>query len=410
MGTVFIGMDVSKDDFKAAGKDETNTLVMPARTYRHDQPGLTEFMADVRKVREQLGSSAVFGMEATGIYHLSAYQHLLEAGARVKVFNALELKRFKNRLRKTKTDALDAMAIAEALILSREPNYHPTAEPELVRLRELCRLRSRLVEKRGVCKKQVIRDMDVLCRGYSDMSRDILSPNSIAVLKAVVRSTRLFKIGTDELAAVLKDYMPEKAAAEKAGKLTELFHNAVIPEHMRESCILEIHMLVQQYELLAQQINRVERRIESIVAEANPRMLTTPGLGILTVGIILGELGDLNRFRSARQLTAFTGLDPSIMESGRSRRTGHISKRGSRMLREALYNAALAASRVNPVCRALYQRLRKNGKHHKVCMVAVARKLLHIAYSVETKQKDFYVPSYIATAQVEDEKSATEAA
>ena len=69
------------------------------------------------------------------------------------------------------------------------------------------------------------------------------------------------------------------------------------------------------------------------------------------------------------------------------------------MLREALYGAALPASRVNPVCQQFYQRLKAKGKHHKICMVAIARKLLHIAYSVETKQRDFYVPAYITEQQ-----------
>ena len=158
---------------------------------------------------------------------------------------------------------------------------------------------------------------------------------------------------------------------------------------------MELHMLIQQYELLKQQVCRIEKRIENGVKEIDTCIMSIPGIGTLTAGIVLGELGNLGRFDNHNQLTAFAGLDPSIKESGRSSKTGRISKRGSPMLRQALYRAALSASRVNPVCQQLYLRLRAKGKHHKVCMVAIARKLLHIAYSVERNHRDFYVPEYI---------------
>jgi transposase len=395
MKNLFVGLDVSKDDFKAAVKDDQNNLVMPPKNYRHDRSGLESLDNDLETLKEQFECGAIFGMEATGIYHLSIYQHLIDSKEHVKVFNGLELKRFKGRIRKTKTDNLDAQSIAEALLLAREPSYHPSDRPELIQMRELCRLRDRLVKKASQCKNQAIRNMDILCRGYTEQFDDIFSPSSIAVLKATVRTTRLFEIDQEALTKLLMKFQHKSAAKKKAAKLHTLFQNTVIPEHMKDICILELHMLIQQYELLRQQIDRVEQKLEKRVKELNTHIISVPGIGELTTSVVLGELGDLSRFNSTGQVTAYSGLDPSVMESGRSHKTGHISKRGSPMLREALYNAALSAIRVNPVCKQLYQRLRAKGKHHKVCMVAVARKLLHIAYSVEKNKRDFYVPSYI---------------
>ena len=399
MKTIFVGMDVGKDDFKAAVKDDQNNLVKPVRTYRHDRPGLEAFDKDIRTIKEHLRCDAIFGMESTGIYHLSLYHHLVEAREHVKLFNALELKRFKSNIRKTRTDNIDAQAIAEALLLVREPSYHPMSEPELVHIRELCRIRGRLVKKASQCKNQAVRDMDILCRGYTEMFNDIFSPSSIAVIKATIRMTRLFETDVETLAEILSKYMPLPVAEKKAKRLCTLFKNAVVPKQIQNTSILELHMLIEQYELLRRQVERVECRIESGVQKANTRIVSIPGIGILTTGIILGELGDLSRFTSLDQLTAYTGLDTSVMQSGRSRRTGHISKRGSPMLREALYNAALSAIRYNPVCQQFYQRLKAKGKHHKVCRIAVAKKLLHIAYSVERNQRDFYVPAYITEQQ-----------
>lgn len=399
MRKLFVGIDVSKDDFKAVVKDDSNNLVMPVKTYRHDRPGMEGLDEDIGAVRKQFRCGVVFGMEATGIYHLSLYQHLLDRKEQVKVFNGLELKRFKNRIRKTKTDKLDALAIADALVLTMEPSYHPIAEPELLRIRELCRVRDRLMKKVTLCKVQAIRNMDVLCRGYTDAFSDIFGLSSIAVMKATVRTTKLFKMDTEALTALLSKYMPRSTAEKKAITLSALFQNAVVPDHMKEATILELHMSIKQYEVLKQQLERIDHRIERLVKDIDTYLLTIPGIGLLTAGMILGELGDLSRFKSIKQLTAFAGLDPSVKESGRSRHTGHISKRGSPMLREALYQAALSAIQVNPVCKQFYLRLKNRNKPHRVCRIAVARKLLHMAYSVERNQRDFYVPKYIAEQQ-----------
>ena len=65
------------------------------------------------------------------------------------------------------------------------------------------------------------------------------------------------------------------------------------------------------------------------------------------------------------------------------------------MLREALYLAAFPASKCNPVCKQLYDRLRAKGKHHILCLTAVARKLLLIVYSVLKNDRDFYIPEHL---------------
>ena len=395
MQQLYVGLDVSKENFLAAVKDDQNNLIIPVKTYNHDKPSLEEMSKNIKALKEQFECNAIFGMESTGIYHLSVYQYLIDKGEQVKIFNAIEVKRLKGRVRKTKTDKLDAIAIAEALLLDRDPSYHPCEKLELIKIRELCRLRERLVKKISQCKIQAKRDMDILSRGYTTQFKDIFCPSSIAILKAAIRKSRLFEMDLDALVQTLTKYMPKTSSEKKVRDILSIFKTAEVPEHMKDICILEIHMLIQQYENLDQQHKRVEKQIEKQVKMTNTPLLTIPGIGLKTAGVILGELGDLCRFKTLDQLTAYAGLDPSVYQSGRSNRIGHISKRGSPMLRGALYDAALSASKVNPICQQFYQRLKNKGKHHKICMVAIARKLLHIAYSVEKKQRPFYVPDYI---------------
>ena len=70
-------------------------------------------------------------------------------------------------------------------------------------------------------------------------------------------------------------------------------------------------------------------------------IMTIPGIGYINGGMILGEIGDIHRFSSPNKLLAYAGLDPSVYQSGnfQAMKT-RMSKRGSKVLRYALINAA----------------------------------------------------------------------
>lgn len=108
-----------------------------------------------------------------------------------------------------------------------------------------------------------------------------------------------------------------------------------------------------------------------------------PGIGATTAAIVLGELLDVARFTSARQMAAFTGLVPQLRQSGTSVRSrGALVKLGSSRLRKALYFPALTALRPNPPLVRFAARLRLAGKPRMVIVAAVMRKLVHQIYGV----------------------------
>jgi len=70
-------------------------------------------------------------------------------------------------------------------------------------------------------------------------------------------------------------------------------------------------------------------------------IMTIPGIGYINGGMILGEIGDIHRFSNSNKLLAYAGLDPSVYQSGNFHATKtRMSKRGSKVLRYALINAA----------------------------------------------------------------------
>jgi transposase len=119
---------------------------------------------------------------------------------------------------------------------------------------------------------------------------------------------------------------------------------------------------------------------------------TIPGAGPATGAIILGEIGDINRFPTPKNLVAFAGIDPTAYQSGNFTGTNNrLSKKGSPYLRRAVWMSAVVASRTDPVFKAFYEKKRREGKAHGTAIGAVARKLLYTIYAVLKANKPYEV-------------------
>ena len=95
-----------------------------------------------------------------------------------------------------------------------------------------------------------------------------------------------------------------------------------------------------------------------------------------------------------RQLISFTGLSPKEYGSGTSiKGRPKISRQGGKPMRDVLYMCAMSAIKTNTACKALYERLRANGKSGKLALIAVCNKLLKQVFAV-VKNNTLYQPNY----------------
>ena len=128
-------------------------------------------------------------------------------------------------------------------------------------------------------------------------------------------------------------------------------------------------------------------------------LVSIPGIGEQTAGVILAEVGSIEAFDSARQLAAYAGLTPREKLSGTSvRGRAVLSKVGNARLRKALYMPAMVSLRHNPVLKDFWERLLGRGKSKPVALGALMRKLLQLAYGVLKSGKPFD-PEYGRTVQ-----------
>ena len=113
------------------------------------------------------------------------------------------------------------------------------------------------------------------------------------------------------------------------------------------------------------------------------------GIGELSASLIIAELKDITRFNNIKQINASCGLDPTIVQSGKSiNYHGPISKRGNRYARKILFNCSrnivtLSAKcdKENPIY-VYYQKKKQEGKHYYACLTACSTKLIRIIYAL----------------------------
>lgn len=113
------------------------------------------------------------------------------------------------------------------------------------------------------------------------------------------------------------------------------------------------------------------------------------GIGPTTSATILAETPHIDKFESAKALTAFAGVCPQLRQSGKSLSSSRTTNIGNRQIRKVLYMAALAALRSNPVIKAFADRLRARGKSNMEIIVAAMRKLLVLVFGVLKTRRPF---------------------
>jgi len=148
--------------------------------------------------------------------------------------------------------------------------------------------------------------------------------------------------------------------------------------------------LLRQLEEMDAEIERLDEAVRK-EAEARPaavRLMSHPGVGPVTALAFVLTIGDVRRFKKARQVASYLGLIPSEHSSGGKQRLGHISKQGSPLLRFLLVEAGHSAVRKDAGLSRCYKRL-QHRHSTGVAKVAVARKLALRLYWMLRNQTDY---------------------
>ena len=170
--------------------------------------------------------------------------------------------------------------------------------------------------------------------------------------------------------------------------LIQQHHKVVLPD---EPELLELLVNCQSQLLDAAKTFR-DTAMGQVNQDLSGLLQSIPGIGQQTAALLIAELGDIDRFKDAKAIVAFVGLDPRVRQSGTSlKRNTRLTKRGSPYLRKMLYVAASSAERHDPELKATYDKKRDEGKRYTEATIVVARKLIYRVYAVWKRQTPYRV-------------------
>jgi transposase len=380
-----IGVDVGADTHVVAVVEDTGQTLLKPTPITEDGPGYARLF-------DLLGepTDALVVMEATGHYWQNLFATLVARGFTVAVVNPLRTQRFaEEELRRTKTDAIDALGLAR---FGLEKRPQPTRLPDRAteELKELVHLRDRLVQDIGDRVRQLHRLVDL---GFPEFTRhvpDLASMLATAILREYPTATAFRNVPVAVLANVRYDGRHRVGDGLASALLAAAATS--VGQHHGEPYRLQIRYACEDLDLWRGRLRIVDRDIERLLGthDVGQLLTTIPGVGPQTAARLVARVGDPAAFRSAGALAAFVGAVPGLRQSGK-RQAHHagLHPLGHGRLRAQLWMPTLSAVRFNPWLHAYYERLIARGKLRKVAVVAAMRKLLVAIYSVAKNRRPF---------------------
>lgn len=384
---IYVGIDIAKLNHYASAIDSDGVVLIEPFEFLNDNEG---FYTLLYKLNSFELDDIIIGLESTAHYGNNLVSFLVTKGLHVCVINPIQTATLrKNNIRKTKTDKIDTLVIAKAVALMDHPRFVTLYDIALTQLKNLGRFRMNLVKQRSRTKIQLTAYLDQVFPELQYFFKSGIHQKTVyAILKEAPSATRIASMHLTHLKNLLVSNSHGHFKKETALELRVLAQKSVGTAD--RSLSIQITQSIAQIELLDSQIDAVESEMKDIVISIDSVIMTIPGIGPINGGMILGEIGDINRFSKPRKLLAFAGLDPSVYQSGNfiAKKT-KMSKRGSSTLRYALMNAAHNIVKNNQTFKKYYDSKRAEGRGHYNALGHCAGKLVRVIYKMLKDDVEF---------------------
>lgn len=379
---IIVGIDIAsqKHDYFMFQKDTGIVFSSSSVTIPNSEQGYKKLHADILAFSGAVGDSDIrIGLESTGIYHTNIIAFLIAHDFQVMMINPIltNMARKADKVHSPKNDNLDSQTICKYMI-DHSDKFSPYTSTLYHKqtLKSLSRKRFFIVDELRKAKIAVNNLVQIIFPELKSLFSSIYGSSSIAILKEYGTPQRLAKAHASKVASLLNGHCKCSAS--------DIIDAAKHSVGISDDCYaFELLDAIENMEYIQKRIDKYDVKIKKLVDELCPNLLTVPGIGCTTAGLIAGEIGDAQRFRSAESLISFSGIDVTVHESGKYK-AKHLmpSKKGSRYLRYALFQVARVIWIHDPVFNAYYQKKQAEGKHYYVILGHIQKKLCRLIYSL----------------------------
>jgi transposase len=402
-----VGIDVSADfSFMSIVDPDGDPLGKPFRIVHGDCDSLRLAVSTIKKAEEAHSMKSRIFLESTGIYHIPLFCYLVESGFKTYVLNPIISDSTRNKnVRKVKNDKVDSLSLAR---LGLDQTLKASLLPSklVMEIRTLVRRHYMLTDERAAHVNRLKGDLHIAFPGFIGVFSNVIGKAAVMVLTKYPRPEDILEASAASLANDIAKAARRKTdfAAKKRNKLVaaaeSALHFGLQLDSVYYSIASGLSLIAKIDEALAETGRLIRKLLRDNADEPLARQVELVdsifGVGFLSAVTIVCEIGDFGAFKNPRQLFAYFGMDPEVKQSGRFNATGvHMSKRGSRFARRAIFAAALACTRTkrngdasNPFLHAYYRK-KAESKPKKVALGAVMHKISNIIFAVLRDGKPF---------------------
>ena len=386
---IYIGIDIAKDKHDCHIVREDGEILLDNYTFANNAKGFLSFYETVQHVRKRKEDVRI-GLEYTGHYSQNLYNFLKENKLTVVALNPLTVNMYRKSrsLRNTKTDKSDARFIAEVTAeTALDKRRHVLSDIQT--LKSLSRYRYRVMKTLQTMKNRYRRVLQIVFPEFETIF-NVNYKTTVDLLIKYPSPKDVLKTDKESLIKSL-DKLSHGHYGKKAEDLIEAAETSIGRANAGDA--FELKHLAKQISFLQDELDLLEERLASILTRLDTPILSIPGIGVSTGAAILSEIGNIKNFKSSAKLLAFVGCEPTIYQSGKYLLTRTpMVKRGSRYLRNAVFQATKAAYITDPIMRAYVDKKRAEGKHFFVALSHGMKKMVRIIFSILTSGKEYRPP------------------
>lgn len=347
-----------------------------------------DFAAAIQRVRLAITQAdvrdCVVAIEMTGDYHRPVQRAFREAAFETRLVHPFTSKQYRQPADPgNKTDDTDLAAIFRATTHGfglLEPTW-PEAYGSIQLLR---RHRRDLVDKRARLFCQIKELLHALMPGYAECFSHLFeAPPPMVFARHTGSAEAVLRLGSAGLKKIAED---AQLFCRNQTFLKILAWAQHAPPAVPASPERRLMLEALDDDRLAKtlQISRLERELAHLVARTPYLLLLAmPGINIVTVADLAGELGPIAHYANANAITGRAGLMPMRYQSDEvDHASGPLRRRANRRLRAVLMQTADNLLQCNHAFQAHADQWRRAGKDARWIRVKVAKRFSRLAYAL----------------------------
>ncbi|MBA7631548.1 IS110 family transposase ISCps4 [subsurface metagenome] len=387
------GIDVGSESHHIIILDEEDNILYNQKV-AHKLNEFTENIKLFKQLEKKERGKLSFALEGKNGYSAPLDRILLDQGFTLYNVDNFKLKRFREAFAgEWRDDERDSLMLSKMLKLKehinspREKVFIEIEKPSPLTesLKLLSRHQQTLIDEKIRMMNRLRKKLLEVCPQILELAK-LKNKKIIAILVKYPDFSKYKRI-------TLKSLLKIKGIGKKQAPflLKRLNHAEYIPglTDIYKTIILSYAKRILK---LQKEISDIDKSLDEI-GEKNKEvnhLKTIPGVATKLASRLIGEIGDINRFPSEKQLAIYCGVACVNNDSGKITKAKAVYK-ANKICKQTLINMAGCSIRFSPQCKAYYLKKRAEGKTHNHALRCLARQLIKVIYRMLTEDREYIV-------------------